>query len=861
MQRVCLGVLWSLTLSMLAGAQSPERINYQGRLINGTNLVSAAVPMVFRLYPQPAGGNPLYQETQTVTIVDGLYSVLIGEQAPAPGALFAALTNDPVYIEVEANGAPLTPRQRVASVAYAFNADKLDGFSAAAFATGTPLYVETDPVWTAQRSGYATGTPLYVEIDPVWNAEKAGYATTSALGAEAAARGAADGALSNGLSALDIRTVQTETGKVSRTGDSMSGPLTIQDAAADNALIIGSTGEVVQIGREADGAGLGTAVGYGADGSETGVAVGVYALGYNEGVAVGWDARGAHYGAGVGYMAYGQNEGAALGYGADGMDYGAAVGMGARGAGGGAAIGRAAFGESMGVAIGYYSRGRYGNIAVGPFAQATGLAQIAIGQFITNEVDHSAALRGTLYLDGGTAVLYRAAFGTGDWVNLIGHLATGTPLYTFTEIDPVWGAEKAGYATGTPIYVETDPVWVADQPGIQSQIDTKADSNLVWGTFAPQAALAAEQAARVAADAALSNQMAGKLESNYWAAADATTNYVKRTGDTMSGRLTINVGAGNILQMDNAGTGIQIGNAATALIHGVAVGYDANAYDSGAAVGSGARGNHGVAVGVQANGENGVAVGGVAAGSSYGTAVGASSRAANGGAALGYDNDGRDYGVAAGAQAVGRDFGVALGHTADAPFGGIAIGRLARAAMTNIAIGWKAVASGGRDRIAIGREVINSNDQSVAVRGTLYLDGGTGIYYRAAFGAGNWSNALYFAGNGNIGIGEPNPTNCLAVNGSIKAREVIVSPSDWSDFVFAPDYRRLPLAEVERYVQANGHLPGIPSAAQVAAGGINVGDMQARLLQKIEELTLELIDLRRENAALQRRLDALEAGR
>jgi hypothetical protein len=42
---------------------------------------------------------------------------------------------------------------------------------------------------------------------------------------------------------------------------------------------------------------------------------------------------------------------------------------------------------------------------------------------------------------------------------------------------------------------------------------------------------------------------------------------------------------------------------------------------------------------------------------------------------------------------------------------------------------------------------------------------------------------------------------------------------------------------VESYVQANGHLPGIPSAAQVAAGGINVGDMQARLLQKIEELT------------------------
>jgi hypothetical protein len=93
---------------------------------------------------------------------------------------------------------------------------------------------------------------------------------------------------------------------------------------------------------------------------------------------------------------------------------------------------------------------------------------------------------------------------------------------------------------------------------------------------------------------------------------------------------------------------------------------------------------------------------------------------------------------------------------------------------------------------------------------------------------------------GNVGIGTANPTHKLSVNGSIRAKEVIVD-TGWSDYVFAEDYRLAPLSEVETHIRAKKHLPGIPSAAEVAEGGVSIGDMQARLLAKIEELTLHQI--------------------
>ncbi len=122
-----------------------------------------------------------------------------------------------------------------------------------------------------------------------------------------------------------------------------------------------------------------------------------------------------------------------------------------------------------------------------------------------------------------------------------------------------------------------------------------------------------------------------------------------------------------------------------------------------------------------------------------------------------------------------------------------------------------------------------------------------------------WSNRLYIANNGNVGIGTMNPgTYKLAVNGTIHTQGVVVDTSGWSDYVFDQDYRLAPLSEVEAHIKAHKHLPGIPSAADVAEHGVSVGDMQSKLLGKIEELTLHLIRIEKENAELRQRVQKLE---
>ncbi|WP_335967210.1 hypothetical protein [Galbibacter sp. PAP.153] len=98
-------------------------------------------------------------------------------------------------------------------------------------------------------------------------------------------------------------------------------------------------------------------------------------------------------------------------------------------------------------------------------------------------------------------------------------------------------------------------------------------------------------------------------------------------------------------------------------------------------------------------------------------------------------------------------------------------------------------------------------------------------------------------GNGNVGIGtDETGSHKLAVEGSIGAREVKVEVGGWSDFVFEESYKLPTLEEVEKHIQEKGHLQDIPSAEQVAKEGIYLGEMGAKLLQKIEELTLYAIE-------------------
>ncbi len=87
----------------------------------------------------------------------------------------------------------------------------------------------------------------------------------------------------------------------------------------------------------------------------------------------------------------------------------------------------------------------------------------------------------------------------------------------------------------------------------------------------------------------------------------------------------------------------------------------------------------------------------------------------------------------------------------------------------------------------------------------------------------------------------------LKVNGKIHSNEVIVSLAQfpWPDYVFNSSYELKSLKQVEEFITNNNHLPGIPSANEIKANGINVGEMDALLLQKIEEMTLYLIELQK----------------
>ena len=118
-----------------------------------------------------------------------------------------------------------------------------------------------------------------------------------------------------------------------------------------------------------------------------------------------------------------------------------------------------------------------------------------------------------------------------------------------------------------------------------------------------------------------------------------------------------------------------------------------------------------------------------------------------------------------------------------------------------------------------------------------------------------------------VGISTVPVEYLLAVNGKIITEEVKVAlQSNWPDFVFQEDYKLNDLSNLENYIKTNKHLPNIPNAGFVAKEGYHLGEMDAKLLEKVEELTLYLIEhnkridrLERRNAELEKELKILKA--
>lgn len=119
---------------------------------------------------------------------------------------------------------------------------------------------------------------------------------------------------------------------------------------------------------------------------------------------------------------------------------------------------------------------------------------------------------------------------------------------------------------------------------------------------------------------------------------------------------------------------------------------------------------------------------------------------------------------------------------------------------------------------------------------------------------------MRFLTNGNVLIGKTSQTNSnykLDVNGRVRANEMVVNTTG-ADFVFEKNYPLMSLKELEHHIKAKKRLPGIASGNEMKENGVSLGEMQSKLLQKIEELTLYVIDLKKENEVLKERIDSLE---
>ncbi len=90
----------------------------------------------------------------------------------------------------------------------------------------------------------------------------------------------------------------------------------------------------------------------------------------------------------------------------------------------------------------------------------------------------------------------------------------------------------------------------------------------------------------------------------------------------------------------------------------------------------------------------------------------------------------------------------------------------------------------------------------------------------------------------------------LGVDGDIVGRKLIAETSDWADYVFAPDYQLRPLTDVAGFIAANHHLPDVPTTEEVKKNGVDLGEMNAKLLRKVEELTLYVLQQQKEIDAL-----------
>ncbi|MCX6303543.1 MAG: hypothetical protein NT040_01105 [Bacteroidetes bacterium] len=167
---------------------------------------------------------------------------------------------------------------------------------------------------------------------------------------------------------------------------------------------------------------------------------------------------------------------------------------------------------------------------------------------------------------------------------------------------------------------------------------------------------------------------------------------------------------------------------------------------------------------------------------------------------------------------------------------------------------------------------ITPNNVSIEDSSTLFMsegaDGQTGMYWLydgvgnqmelwgQYFGSKYGPHLLVNRDNGNVSLGGTFASGYkLSVGGKVICTELRVNAiADWPDYVFKKDYKLMPLAQLGSFIDENGHLPNIPKAADVAKSGLEVGEMQRRMMEKIEELSLYIIGQQKQIDELKEKL-------
>lgn len=148
------------------------------------------------------------------------------------------------------------------------------------------------------------------------------------------------------------------------------------------------------------------------------------------------------------------------------------------------------------------------------------------------------------------------------------------------------------------------------------------------------------------------------------------------------------------------------------------------------------------------------------------------------------------------------------------------------------------------------------------------VTGGYGLNFYKPYGShnmagngGDFNYGLFLNNDGNIGMGvAPDKINSaykLSVNGAIRCTKVVVEIG-WADYVFNKNYKLMSLNELENFISVNNHLPNIPPAIEIEKNGLDIGTVQAKQMEKIEELTLYIIEMNKKMQTQNERVAQLE---